>query len=88
MTEVALTPRYTLRLAARGCPTVNLPVTDSEMASAAFQRYRDTYGFGASEMRKGCGDVRDATGSLVAHISYNGRAWDGEALVHDAVCES
>jgi len=44
MTEIALTPRYTLRLAARGCPTVNLPVTNSEMASAAFQRYRDTYG--------------------------------------------
>ena len=39
-------------------------------------------------MRKGCGDVRDATGNLVARISYNGRVWDGESLVHDAVCKS
>jgi hypothetical protein len=44
-------------------------------ASMCFAAYRDAFGFGASNMREGCGDVRQGR-RLVGRISYNGRIWD------------
>jgi len=77
-----------LYLAAEGCPTLRIHVRDSESASFLLSRYRDSYGLGASDMKPNCGNVYDSSGTVVAHISYNGRAWNerGE-LVHEAVRE-
>ena len=76
---------WVLYLAAEGCPTLRIPVRNSEHASLLFTRYRDWYGFGASAMKRNCGSVYDSKGVLIARISYNGRAWNerGE-LMHEA----
>jgi hypothetical protein len=77
-----------LYLAAQGCPTLRIHVRDSESASFLFSKYRDFYGLGASDMEPNCGNVYDSSGTVVAHISYNGRAWNerGE-LMHEACRE-
>lgn len=76
---------WLLYLAAEGCPTLRIPVRDSESASLLFAKYRDSYGLGASDMKRDCGNVYDSAGAVIAHISYNGRAWNerGE-LIHEA----
>jgi hypothetical protein len=64
-----------LYLAADGGPTLNVPVDSLSMASAAWQHYRDRYGFGASAMKRSCGSVYAPDGTLMACVSYNGRVW-------------
>ena len=80
--------KWLLYLAARECPTLRIPVRDSESASFLFSKYRDSYELGASDMKRNCGNVYDSSGALVAHISYNGRVWNerGE-LMHEAFRE-
>lgn len=50
-------------------------------ARAAWCRYRDASGIGASGMVRGCGEYREG-GVLVARVSYNGRMWavDGSEI--------
>lgn len=69
---------YQIYLAARNCPTHRLMVVDSISASEVFCQYRDSFGLGASDMKKGCGNVTDQSGKLIARISYNGRVWDAD----------
>ncbi len=84
-TQLTHQETWVLYLAAKGCPTLRIRVPDSESASLLFARYRDSYGLGASDMKPNCGNVYDSTGTVIAHISYNGRAWNerGE-LMHEA----
>jgi hypothetical protein len=74
-----------LYLAAKGCPTLRIRVSDSESASILFTRHRDSYGLCASDMKPNCGNVYDSAGAVIARISYNGRVWNerGE-LMHEA----
>jgi hypothetical protein len=65
-----------LRLAALGCPTLDVPVSDAEQIVRIWERYRDEYGIGASQMDHGCGNLVAADGSVVARVSYNGGIWD------------
>lgn len=70
-------PDCFLYLAASGCPDLKVPVTSLQAASAAFQKYRDDNGIGASDLRAKCGHIFGADGkTLVAKVSYNGRVWD------------
>lgn len=64
-----------------GHTRIDLPVSSLEEASKCFAAHRDGFGFGASAMRKGCGDVRQGR-ALIGRISYNGRIWtpDGKPL--------
>jgi hypothetical protein len=50
-------------------------VPSFEAASAAISAERDRLGVGASAWERDTGNVVDAQGRLVAHISYNGRIW-------------
>lgn len=53
-----------------------IDVVDFADASLQYQAYRDYYGYGASEMPGG--DIKDTfTLKIVAHVSYNGRVWEG-----------
>jgi len=61
-------------LAASGCPILKIPVESADMASAMFQQYRDRNGIGASDMMPHCGSIFADDGTLVANVSYNGRA--------------
>jgi hypothetical protein len=67
---------YRIHLAALGCKTFDLVVVDSNSAKEVFCQYRDSHNLGSSDLKKGCGDVTDANGKLVARISYNGNLWD------------
>lgn len=73
-------------LAADGCPTLRIPVTTADQASALFAHYRDRYGIGASDMSASCGTIHTADGTIVAKVSYNGRIWtpDGTLLQEPA----
>ena len=73
---IGLTNAYYLRLAAIGIPTRDHRVFSSDEAVAVWTDFRDHNNLGSSDMKKGCGDVHDAKGQLVARISYNGRVWD------------
>jgi hypothetical protein len=83
--RIQKSPTYTLYLAAIGCPTKNVPVANSEQAQNAFNMYRSIYDFGGSAMKRGCGDIRDENGALIARISYNGRVWDAEGKPTDGL---
>jgi hypothetical protein len=78
-----------LTLAADDCPTLRIPVTSADVASALLSRYRDRFGIGASDMKEACGDIRDDDGTLVAKVSYNGRVWTPEGvLLQEPVCQA
>jgi hypothetical protein len=84
-TQLTQQEGWLLYLAATGCPTLRIPVRDSETASFLYTKYRDFYGLGASEMKRNCGNVYDSSGTVIARISYNGRAWNGRGeLMHEA----
>lgn len=72
-----------LYLAAYGCPTVKVPVTDAHQARKAWESYRDGYGIGGSDLKRGCGDIRTNKNKTIARVSYNGRIWnmDGECIL-------
>jgi hypothetical protein len=68
--------QHYIHLAASGAPTFNFPVQFADEASEVFSAYRDRYGFGASAMKAGCGNIYDCRNRVVGRISYNGRIWD------------
>lgn len=84
-TQMTQKESWVLYLAAKGCPTLRISVSDSETASFLLTQYRDFYGLTASDMKRRCGNVYDSKGIMIAHISYNGRVWNerGE-LMHEA----
>lgn len=76
-----------LYLAADGCKSLTFPVTDLTQAARAFIAYRDLYNLGASQLAGYCGHIYGPDRkTLVAKISYNGRAWspDGKELLAEA----
>jgi hypothetical protein len=68
--------QHYIHLAASGAPTFNVPVQFADGASEVFSAYRDRYGFGASAMKTGCGNIYGGGNRVVGRISYNGRIWD------------
>lgn len=75
-------PNCYLSLAARGCPTLRIPVDSADMASAMLAHYRDKHGIAASDMSAGCGNISTDAGELIPAVSYNSRVWNpkGELL--------
>jgi len=69
---------YHIHLAASGAPTLDITVQFADEAARVFSTYRETYGFGASEMKARCGNLYDSRKRLVGRISYNGRIWDAK----------
>jgi len=67
-----------LRLAAKGISTESIPVEFADDAAQLLSRWRDSNCLGSSDFKRGCGDVTDHQGKLVAWISYNGRIWNLE----------
>lgn len=55
-------------------------VTDVADAVAWFERVRDDgnfgEGFGANDMRTGCGDLFNDDGTRFGRVAYNGHVWD------------
>jgi hypothetical protein len=60
-TQLTQQESWVLYLAAKGCPPLRIRVPDSESASLLFAKYRNYYGFGASEMKRNCGNIYDST---------------------------
>lgn len=77
MNALATNNAYVVRIAWRGLPTKTIPVQFADDASAVFCAIRDNNGFGASDMKRGCGDLLDAAGNIVGRVSYNGKIWIG-----------
>ncbi len=78
-----------LYLAADDCKPLTFTVESLTVAALAFIAYRDLYNIGASQMAEHCGNIYGADRqTLVAKISYNGRAWspDGELLAESPDC--
>lgn len=76
-----------LYLAAEGCKSLTFPVTDLTQAAQAFIAYREIYNLGSSDLAAHCGHIYGPDRvTLVAKISYNGRAWsaDGKELLAEA----
>lgn len=54
-----------------------IPVASLAEASRAWQRVRDTLGVGGRDEKRGNGNIYGADNkTIIARISYNGRAWD------------
>lgn len=64
-----------LRINFRGTPNHLVPVRFADDASRIFSSVRDAGGFGASDMKAGCGELIDGAGEVIGQISYNGRIW-------------
>jgi hypothetical protein len=64
-----------IRINFRGTPNHLVPVQFADDASRIFSDVRDAGGFGASDMKAGCGELIDGTGEVIGQISYNGRIW-------------
>ena len=79
--EVTLQSKQThfLKIAFRGFPTTVIPVAYADDASRIFCAFRDSNGLGASDMKRGCGDLLDSQNQVVGRISYNGKIWQGGA---------
>lgn len=82
--ELQTTPKYFLTINFTGIRQT-APIQFADDAAKSFCWVRDTYGFGASDMKKGCGDIKDADGKLVGRISYNGRIWDASGKPFDGL---
>lgn len=50
-------------------------VESPAQASRVLRSFIDNGAYGASDMGAGCGDVVNAEGDTVFHVSYNGRVW-------------
>jgi len=66
---------YYIHLAAMGAPEFDIAVQFADQASQIFSTYREEYGFGASDMKRRCGNIYNSRNQLVGRISYNGRIW-------------
>lgn len=64
----------------------SIPVASIEEARQRFRTWIDQNDYGNSDLRRGAGDVLEG-GTVVAHISYNGRVWaPGEEMQELATC--
>lgn len=52
-----------------------IAVTTFHEASNRLRHYVDSRDLGGSQLGTGCGDIHDAAGKFVGHVSYNGRVW-------------
>ena len=70
-------------LPARGIETTHVPVASADEASAFWWQFVKMYDLGASDLKRGSGQIRSNDGKLVARVSYNGRVWspDGSSLL-------
>lgn len=50
-------------------------VSDLQTAVRLWEEERDRKGLGASDCKRGCGNIRNESGELIARVSYNGRVW-------------
>lgn len=55
-----------------------IPVRTIDEARGIWLAYRDAEGIGVSGCERGCGEYME-DGKVVAHVSYNGRMWQGSA---------
>lgn len=63
-----------ITLAFDGELTQYVRVANLEQAAMEFAAHRDAFGYGASDMMRGCGDVKRGS-KLMGKVSYNGRVW-------------
>jgi hypothetical protein len=73
----------TKTMTTKGNRTFNLnghtiSVRTIDEARAMWLALRDAEGLGASDCVRGCGEYSE-DGKVVAHVSYNGRMWQGAA---------
>lgn len=73
----------TTKMAVRPVATFNLngrvvPVQTIDEARSLWIALRDAEGLGSSDVVRGCGEYME-DGRVVAHVSYNGRMWQGAA---------
>jgi hypothetical protein len=61
-------------LSAPGVPTQRVPVRTADQASAIVRRFIQEHDLASSTFTGG--QILDAQGKEVAHVSYNGRVWD------------
>ena len=54
---------------------VVFPVDDLSGAVIMCQSFINASGIGSGNWGNGAGEVRDDSGKIIAHISYNGRVW-------------
>lgn len=66
-----------LRISFKGLANQLIPVEFADDASRIFSAIRDANGFGASDMKNGCGDLLE-NGRIIGRISYNGRVWQND----------
>ena len=81
--HVAITkPSYTIILGGEGEPDQSYQCNSLKAARLLMRLFIERHNFGASQLSKACGTVKDRTGGIVAHVSYNGRLWgtDGKLL--------
>lgn len=81
--------KLTMLIAAGAYRDLIIPVKTLEEASRLWIEFREgddssCESLGASDMRKGCGDVYKGA-KLFARVSYNGRVWDtNDKLLQEA----
>jgi hypothetical protein len=56
-----------------------IPVASLAEASELFCAARDHFGLGGDQTPTP--EIADASGTVIAHISYNGRVWPGDDLL-------
>jgi hypothetical protein len=62
---------------------VLIPVDDIKGASIVCQSFIDASGIGGGNWANGAGEVRGDDGKIIAHISYNGRAWKPSKSIYN-----
>lgn len=60
------------------CNGMAVLCSDLKTARDVWVTHRDREDLGASDCKRGCGDVKDERGNFVARVSYNGRVWDAD----------
>ena len=53
-----------------------IAVADFKDASDSYRDYIERGDLGSSELGKGSGNIKDASGKVVARVSYNGNVWN------------
>lgn len=69
-----------IHLSAIGVKPRWVAVASTDEASRILANFRNTYNLGASQMRLGCGNIRETLGNgmrgrLLYAVSFNGRVW-------------
>jgi GGDEF domain-containing protein len=75
LTPAGANDSHYIELLGEGAPKLKVRVATAEDASKAAQMYRDKYELSSSTM--GSTLIHTKDGSVVGHVSYNGRVWPG-----------